>query len=163
MDPPTPKTRGSLLKTQRQIITEDLIRLFPRASKSFMEANPNLEHKNAVQGNVERKKAKHDTINHRKIQDSKPEHHETPALDSADEGKAKGSGRVIVRFIGYRVRPLDPDNFAGGCKDLLDALRHSSLIHGDEWWRIDFQTRQEKVGTYAEEKTVIEVETPPKI
>jgi len=75
-------------------------------------------------------------------------------------GKEKGVQRVIVRFIGFRVRPLDPDNFAGGCKDLLDGLRHSGLIPGDEPWKIDFQTRQEKVKTYAEEKTVIEIQYP---
>ncbi len=134
--------------------TIDLKAMFPRASRSFIEANT----ENTVQPIVERKKGKHEVINHRKIQDSKPEHHQTTALDSANEGKAKSSDRVIVRFIGYRVRPLDPDNFAGGCKDLLDALRHSSLIYGDEPWRIDFQTRQEKVLHYTEEKTVIEIE-----
>ncbi len=133
---------------------KSIIALFPRASGSFLALNQ----QNSVQGNVERAKANHEAINHRKIQDSKPEHHKAPTLDRADEGKKEGSDRVIVRFIGYRVRPLDPDNFAGGCKDLLDALRHSSLIYGDEPWRIDFQTRQEKVLHYTEEKTVIEIE-----
>ncbi len=133
---------------------KSIIELFPRASGSFLALNQ----QNSVRGNVERSTANHETINHGKIQDSEPKHHQTPALDSADEGKKEGSDRVTVRFIGYRVRPLDPDNFAGGCKDLLDALRHSSLIYGDEPWRIDFQTRQEKVLHYTEEKTVIEIE-----
>ncbi len=132
----------------------DLKTHFPRCSQSFIDANQ----QNAVQGNVERKKAKHEANHQCEIQDSKPQRNQTPALDGADEGKTQSPSRVIVRFIGYRVRPLDPDNFAGGCKDLLDALRHARLIHGDEPWRIDFQTRQEKVKSYAEEKTVIEIE-----
>jgi hypothetical protein len=65
--------------------------------------------------------------------------------------------RVTVRFVGFRVRPLDPDNFAGGCKDLLDGLRHAALIPGDEPWLIKFETRQEKVAHRGEEKTVIEI------
>ena len=95
-----------------------------------------------------------------KVQDAESEHHQAPALGGAVQGKEKSVPRIIVRFTGYRVRPLDPDNFAGGCKDLLDALRNSGLIHGDEPWRIIFETAQEKVKTYAEERTVIELEYP---
>ena len=109
--------------------------LFPRASKAFLEANP-------------------------QVQSPVPERDETPALGSAIQGKEESSERVIVRFIGFRCRPLDPDNFAGGCKDLLDSLRHAGLLHGDEPWRIDFQTRQEKVAHRSEERTVIELEYP---
>lgn len=69
-------------------------------------------------------------------------------------------GRVRVRFTGYRVRPLDPDNFAASCKDGLDFLRHSHLIEGDEPWRIILETEQVKVRSFKEEKTVIEVEMP---
>jgi hypothetical protein len=68
--------------------------------------------------------------------------------------------RTRVRFTGYRVRPLDPDNFAGSVKDLLDGLRHAHLIEGDEPWRIDFETAQKKVKSFKEEKTMIEIETP---
>ncbi len=109
--------------------------LFPRGSKTFYE------------------------INHqRKIQDSEPQRHKTPALDSANEGETKGVDGAHVRFIGFRVRPLDPDNFAGSCKDLLDGCVHAKLLHGDEWWRITLETKQEKVKSYAEERTVIEIE-----
>ncbi len=108
--------------------------LFPRASKTFYEINDSSEVPNPV-----------------------PQPNQASALDSANEGKVSRVRRVRVRFIGYRVRPLDPDNFAGSCKDLLDGLRHAQLIHGDEPWRIDFQTAQEKVKSYATEKTVIEI------
>ncbi len=132
----------------------DLKTVFPRASQSFLGANQ----QNVVQPIVERKKGKHESNHHRKIQDSEPQHHQTTALDSANAGKTKSFRRTRVRFTGYRVRPLDPDNFSGSCKDLLDGLRHAKIIENDEWWRIDFQTRQEKVKSYEEEKTVIEIE-----
>lgn len=44
-------------------------------------------------------------------------------------------------------------------KEIFDGLRHAGLISGDEAWRIDFQTRQEKVAHRWQEKTVIELET----
>ncbi len=113
----------------------DIKTIFPRGSKTFYEIN-----------------------DHREVSNPVPQHHKTSTLDSADAGKTKGFRRTLVRFTGYRVRPLDPDNFAGSCKDLLDGLRHSQLIHGDEWWRITLQMRQEKVKSYAEERTVIEIE-----
>lgn len=93
-----------------------------------------------------------------KVQRAKPERHKAPALERAGSGEATSVRRTVVRFIGYRVRPLDPDNFAGGCKDLLDGLRHAQLISGDEPWRIVFETEQRKVSTFKEERTVIEIE-----
>ncbi len=135
--------------------------MFPNASVMCRTLNSAVltqpEKENALQALPNAKKRHHEANHQRKIQDSKLEHHQTPALDSADAGKAKGFQRTVVRFTGYRVRPLDPDNFAGSCKDLLDGLRHAKIIENDEWWRIDFQTRQEKVKSYAEEKTVIEI------
>lgn len=91
------------------------------------------------------------------IQDAKPKRHKTPALGRAISREAKSTPRIAVCFIGYRVRPLDPDNFAGSVKDLLDGLRHSQIIPGDEPWKIRFQTEQVKVNHYKEEKTVIQV------
>lgn len=94
----------------------------------------------------------------RKVQNPEPQRHETPTLDATGEGKEKGIHRATVRFTGYRVRPLDPDNFAGSVKDLLDGLRHAGLIIGDEPWRIILETQQVKVGSFKEEKTVIEID-----
>jgi hypothetical protein len=98
--------------------------------------------------------------NHRSpVSDTKPKRHKTPALGGAIQGEASGFQRPIVSFTGYRVKPLDPDNFAGSVKDLLDGLRHAQIIHGDEPWQIEFRTTQEKVKHYKDEKTVIEVIT----
>lgn len=94
-----------------------------------------------------------------KIPNPQPEHHKKAALDKAVRREAESLRRTTVRFTGYRVTPLDPDNFAGSVKDLLDGLRHAKLIKGDEWWRIKLETEQVKVSHYKEEKTVIEIQT----
>jgi hypothetical protein len=117
---------------------KSLLSVFPRASQSFLNAN--------------------EAENMCPIPDTKPQRHKASALDRADTGKTKSLRRIRVRFTGYRIRPLDPDNFAGGCKDLLDGLRHAGLIPGDEPWRIIFETAQEKVASYKQEKTLIEID-----
>ena len=105
--------------------------------------------------------AKNETRPHTQIPHTKPERHQTPALVSAVQGETKSLQRTRVRFTGHRVRPLDPDNFAGSVKDLLDGLKHAGLIPGDEPWRIILETEQVRVRTFAEEKTVIELEFCP--
>ena len=96
----------------------------------------------------------------REVPHAKPQCHQAPALGGAVQGEAKGIRRTLVRFTGYRVKPLDPDNFAGSVKDLLDGLRHAGILQGDEPWRIKLETEQEKVGKYSEERTVIEIVNP---
>ncbi len=162
---------------------KSITELFPNASKDTVAANPHLSgsatvspkpKQNDVQVNsipnggrvghssgfdiTPITQEEYEAINHRKIQDSESEHHQTPALGAAVQGKTQGMERTRVCFIGYRCKPLDPDNFAGSVKDLLDGLRHSGLIYGDEVWRIALETRQEKVSHYTQEKTVIEIE-----
>lgn len=107
-------------------------RLFPNASRSVLEANGCLR-------------------------DTEPKCNQTPALGRTAPRKEEGTERITVRFTGFRVRPLDPDNFAGSVKDLLDGLRHACLIPGDEPWRIKLETGQEKVGSYKDQKTEIEI------
>jgi len=96
----------------------------------------------------------------RPLPNSKSERDQAPALGSAAKGKAQGVAPARIRFTGYRVRPLDPDNFAASIKDLLDGLRHAHIIHGDEPWRITLQTEQVKVDHFKDEKTEIEIELP---
>lgn len=102
----------------------------------------------------------HENPSRPQIQSTKSERHEAAALDVTNEGETACVQRTVVRFVGYRCRPLDPDNFAGGCKDALDGLRHAGLIPGDEPWRIDFQTSQIRVSSRAEERTEITLEIP---
>lgn len=101
---------------------------------------------------------RHETHPDSPVPNTKPQRHKAPALGRAVQGEEKSLRRVVVSFTGYRVRPLDPDNFAGSVKDLLDGLRHAQIIHGDEPWRIKLETEQVKVRSYKEEKTVIEVQ-----
>jgi hypothetical protein len=93
------------------------------------------------------------------LPDAEPERDYAPALGAAVQGEAACVGGTVVRFVGYRVRPLDPDNFAASCKGLLDGLRHAQIISGDEPWRITLQTEQVKVKHRKDEKTVVEIIT----
>jgi hypothetical protein len=96
----------------------------------------------------------------RPIPHAEPQRHEAPALGAAVQGETAGLPRATIRFTGYRVRPLDPDNFAGSVKDLLDGLRHAGLIPGDEPWRIHLETEQIRVAHLDGECTVIEIILP---
>jgi hypothetical protein len=96
----------------------------------------------------------------RPIPHPKPKRNPRPRVADGVQEKEGSLPRVTICFTGFRVRPLDPDNFAGSIKDLLDGCRHAGLIHGDEPWRIILKTEQEKVKTFAEERTEITIETP---
>lgn len=113
-------------------------------SRAFREANPHI----------------YAPAPRHPLPNPEPQPHQAPALGAAVSGEAAGLQRTVVRFTGYRVRPLDPDNFAGSVKDLLDGLRHAGLIPGDEPWRIKLETEQVKVRKYSEERTVVEVIAP---
>lgn len=102
----------------------------------------------------------HENHPDRKIPHTEPQQDERRALEPQLPEQKVRFCRTIVRFTGYRVRPLDPDNFAGSVKELLDGLRRAHLIDGDEAWKIRLETDQVKVSHYAEEKTVVEIETP---
>lgn len=54
---------------------------------------------------------------------------------------------------------LDADNFAGGCKPLIDQLRYAKLIEDDDPETIEILFRQTKVKTKKEEMTHIEITT----
>ena len=55
------------------------------------------------------------------------------------------------------MRLLDADNFAGGCKPLIDQLRYAKLIADDDPETVEILFRQVKVETKAEEMTQIEI------
>jgi len=55
------------------------------------------------------------------------------------------------------VRLLDADNYAGGCKPLIDQLRYAKLIEDDDPETIEITFRQVKVKTKAQEMTTIEI------
>jgi len=92
-----------------------------------------------------------------KLPHPKPKRVIAPTLGGAIQGKTEGIRCAAVGFVGYRVRPLDPDNFAGSVKHLLDGLRHAQIISGDEPWRLRLETEQVKVAHFNQEKTVIHI------
>jgi len=97
-----------------------------------------------------------------KVPDAKPKRDKAPALERTIPGKTTGIQGIEKRHrlcvTGFRIRPLDPDNFAGGTKDIIDGLRHAGLIPGDEPWRIILETDQVRVRSLAEENTEIVIE-----
>ncbi len=102
----------------------------------------------------------HENPPHSKLSNPVSKRQSRPALELELQGEKESPGRAVVRFTGFRVRPLDPDNFAGSVKDLLDGCRHAGLIPGDEPWRIRLETEQVRVATFEEERTEIEIEMP---
>lgn len=138
---------------------------FTHASETFKKANPAIfgqpMDKNDSRPIVERPRGIPENYETRivgKLQCSEPQPYQKATLDDANGREIQGLPRTLVRFVGYRCRPLDPDNFAGGCKDLLDGLRHAGLIPGDEPWKITFETAQVKVAHRTQERTEITIE-----
>ena len=71
--------------------------------------------------------------------------------------KEKVSNRTYVRITRYSTRPLDCDNYAGGCKPIIDQLRYAKLIKDDSPEDIEVQFKQVKIKTKTEEHTKIEI------
>lgn len=63
----------------------------------------------------------------------------------SDAPKSGSAPRITVKFVRYGTRLLDVDNFAGGCKGLLDACRYENLIPGDDPTLINLEFSQVKV------------------
>ena len=75
--------------------------------------------------------------------------------------KEKVSNRTYVRITRYSTRPLDCDNYAGGCKPIIDQLRYAKLIKDDSPEDIEVQFKQVKIKTKTEEHTKIEISDKP--
>ncbi len=86
---------------------------------------------------------------------SQPTARET--LVAPTQRKEKGRARIIVCITRRSCHVLDLDNFAGGCKPLIDQLRYAQLIPNDDPQSIELQFVQEKVKTRLEEETIIDI------
>lgn len=71
--------------------------------------------------------------------------------------ESTGDNRHRVRIVSRRVRLCDPDNLVGGVKHLVDSLRLSGVIPEDNPQAITLEVTQEKVGSYKDEETWVEV------
>ena len=84
--------------------------------------------------------------------------YESVGASEREERNATGSdARHRVRIISRRVRICDPDNLVGGVKYLVDSLRAADIIPEDDPQAITLEVSQEKVKTYKEEETWVEV------
>ena len=71
------------------------------------------------------------------------------------EESRKARTTLIVTRCAFSL--LDADNFAGGCKFLIDQLRYAKLIKDDDPETIEILFRQVKVKTSDEEMTKVEI------
>jgi hypothetical protein len=78
-------------------------------------------------------------------------------LDCQPPRKTTRTGRVTLRITRHACRLLDADNFAGGCKPLIDQIRYAALIPDDDPASVELQFCQEKVGKKTLEMTTIEI------
>jgi hypothetical protein len=56
-----------------------------------------------------------------------------------ENGKEQSKASIICRITRYAPSLLDADNFAGGCKGLIDELRYAKLIPDDNPAAIELQ------------------------
>lgn len=123
-----------------------LLRLFPNASKSVLDANKSDYGSSVPETDPETKGSR------------KAPKLERPARDGAvgtAQSQEADAKRVLVRFVSVRKRLLDPDNIAE--KWMLDCLRFARVIRGDEPEKIALETTQRKTAKNEEEHTEITV------
>lgn len=84
------------------------------------------------------------------------QHFARPTLDRLKPRKEKGEERITLRITRSSTRLLDADNFAGGCKPVIDQLRYAGLIPDDSPEKVEITFTQKKVKK-GEEGTLIEI------
>jgi len=95
-----------------------------------------------------------------RIPDPKPQPAIRQTLDCQPPRKTTRTGRVTLRITRHACRLLDADNFAGGCKPLIDQIRYAALIPDDDPASVELQFCQEKVAKKHLEMTTIEITHP---
>lgn len=93
------------------------------------------------------------------IPHAQPQPAPRPALDDTPKGESPRQDRTTLIITRSACSLLDADNFAGGCKPLIDQLRYAKLIEDDDPETIEILFRQTKVKTKKEEMTHIEITT----
>ena len=73
-----------------------------------------------------------------------PQPHPRQTLDCLVQGETEGQPRFGLRITRIACHPLDADNFAGGCKFLIDAIRKRGLIPDDDPASVEISFRQVK-------------------
>jgi hypothetical protein len=91
------------------------------------------------------------------ISHPKPQPAPRPTLVAPAKRESPRQARTTLIITRRSCSLLDADNFAGGCKPLIDQLRYAKLIEDDDPETIEILFRQVKVKTKAEEMTQIEI------
>ena len=92
-----------------------------------------------------------------RLSDTKPKPVIGKTLPNTNARKENSKKRSFVRITRYSCRPLDCDNYAGGCKPIIDQLRYAKLIRDDDPESVQIEFIQVKVPKKAEERTEIEI------
>lgn len=116
-------------------MNDEFARLFNRASRSFLKANPALF-------------------------TAEPQRPARAALERKVAGTQHSHARIIVRYRLCRCRCLDPDNSYAATKTLTDLLCRSGLIPGDDPQKIRLEVEQEKVAHRKDQRTEITITWP---
>ena len=95
-----------------------------------------------------------------RLPDPKPQPPLRQTLVCQPPRKTERLERVVVRITRHACRLLDADNFAGGCKPLIDQLRYAALIPDDDPQSVELQFRQEKVAKKHLEAVTVEITHP---
>lgn len=74
--------------------------------------------------------------------------------------KAKHNEKRSVDITSYRISLLDHDNFIGGLKILIDALKNLKYIYDDDLEHLYLEAKQEKVAKRKEQRTEVIITYP---
>jgi hypothetical protein len=88
---------------------------------------------------------------------AKPQPAPRQTLVNPCQGEAPRKNRVTLIITRSACSLLDADNYAGGCKPLIDQLRYAKLIADDDPETVEILFRQVKVKTKAEEMTQVDI------
>lgn len=88
---------------------------------------------------------------------AKPQPAPRQALDHAGKREGPRKARTTLIITRCACSLLDADNYAGGCKPLIDQLRYAKLIEDDDPETVEILFRQVKVKSKAEEMTKVEI------
>lgn len=92
-----------------------------------------------------------------RVSDTQPKCDVKQTLEPLPQAQETSKRRTKVRIVRYACRPLDCDNYAGGCKALIDELRYAKIIRDDNPETIEVEFKQVKVSHKTEERTEIEI------
>ncbi len=98
-------------------------------------------------------------IDPKRIPHAKPQLFAKQALEPLHKREEVSRPRTRIRITRYSCRPLDCDNYAGGCKPIIDQLRYAKLIKDDDPETIEVEFKQVKIDKKTKERTEIEIVT----